>query len=126
MVSACTVVEPLVGQATVAPAGMSRVLVMSPDIELSEMQASGLLEPKADWTEAAETHVAGALDNYFGARNTTIIRYQPPTEDLAKEQAHAQLINLHGAVGNSILMHKYVPKLILPTKKNKFDWTLVD
>src|SRR4029434_8779444 len=36
----------------------------------------------------------------------------------------AQLDRLHEAVGQSILLHKYVPYAALPTKKDKFDWTL--
>ncbi len=38
-----------------------RVLLMTPDIELSELTVGGMLEPKADWTGLAQKHVGGAL-----------------------------------------------------------------
>jgi hypothetical protein len=35
-----------------------------------------------------------------------------------------ELERLHEAVGLSIKLHKYIPYAALPTKKDKFDWTL--
>src|SRR5574337_268961 len=42
--------------------GPARVLLMPLDVELSELTAGGMLEPRADWTEQAKTHVRAALD----------------------------------------------------------------
>jgi len=41
--------------------GPVKVLLMPPDVELSELTAGGLLEPKAEWTERAREHIQGAL-----------------------------------------------------------------
>ena len=43
--------------------GEHRILLMPIDVELSLLQASGLLEPKADWTQQARTHLTTALDD---------------------------------------------------------------
>ena len=107
----------------VAPSGPLRVLLMPPDIEVSELTAGGLSEPKAEWTEAAKNHVTQALDGLLRARNTELVRYDPPAQGSPTERLHNQLIKLHDAVGGAILMHKYVG-FELPTKKDTFDWSL--
>src|SRR5687767_9737498 len=42
------------------PAGAS-VVLMPADIELFEISAGGVTEPRADWTEVAERHVTQGL-----------------------------------------------------------------
>lgn len=101
-----------------------RVLLMRPDIELSELTVGGLREPKADWTAAAEEHVAAALRAELQGKKATLVPYLLPTQNPAREYAHTQLVKLHDMVGGAILMHKYLPALALPTKKDAFDWTL--
>jgi len=39
----------------------ARVVLMTPDIELAELTAGGVLEPNAEWTELAKIHVVDAL-----------------------------------------------------------------
>ena len=101
-----------------------RVLLMPPDIELSEITAAGMPEPKAEWTEAAKGHVAAALTEFLRERNAELVVYEEPENDPSKEHALTQLIKLHEAVGGAILTHKYQRLLDLPTKKDKFDWGL--
>lgn len=105
------------------PVPNARVLLMNPDIELSEMQASGALEPKAEWTAKAERHIGAALDSMMAEKNLDLVRYSLPT-DPARAAAHGRLVHLHGAVGTAIRVHKYVQPMLLPTKKDKFDWSL--
>lgn len=100
-----------------------RVLVMPPDVELSELTAGGLLEPKADWTQQAKAHVIGALREELQARGTPVV-YQPPTNSPEEEAAYTQFVKLHDAVGGAILVHKYIYVHRLPTKEGKFDWSL--
>jgi len=104
--------------------GAVRVVVMPPDVQLSELTAGGLLEPKADWTESARRHVAAALEQQLHAKGTTVLPYEAPASGGADEAADIQLIKLHDAVGGAIIVHKYVPALALPTKADRFDWTL--
>ena len=101
----------------------ARVVLMTPDIELSELTAGGVLEPKAEWTERAKIHAMKALGAEIGAKNANLVIYRPPTNDPAREHAHNQLIKLHAVVGRAILVHHYGP-LKLANKDGKFDWTL--
>jgi hypothetical protein len=102
----------------------ARVLVMPPDLELYELTVGGLLEPKAEWTARATEHVTAALKEESAAKNVRLILYTPPAQNSPKEYAHNQLVKLHDAVGGAILVHQYNPGFRLPTKKDKFDWSL--
>jgi hypothetical protein len=100
-----------------------RVLLMPPDIELSELTVGGLLEPKAEWTDLAQKHVGSALQKEMDKRKTSLAQYQD--QNPSKGDRYNQVIKLHEAVGNAILTHKYdIGLLALPTKKDKFDWGL--
>lgn len=103
----------------------ARVVLMSPDIELAELTAGGVLEPQAEWTEKAKGFVVDALQAQVGARNARLATYRPPVDDPIRAHQHNQLIKLHEAVGGSILNHHY-GLLKLPNKDGKFDWTLGD
>lgn len=105
------------------PQGLIKVLLMPPDVQLSEMQASGLQEPRADWTEMARANIKAALARRLQERNSKLVEYVPPG-DLAEEKVHNRLINLHNAVGNAVRVHKLLQPYQLPTKEGRFDWTL--
>lgn len=105
------------------PVPNARVLLMQPDVQLSEVQASGMLEPKAEWTAKAERHIGAALDRMMAEKNLDLVRYSLPA-DPAQAATHGRLVHLHGAVGSAIRVHKYVQPMALPTKKDTFDWSL--
>jgi hypothetical protein len=98
-----------------------RILVMPLDVELFELSAAGLPEPKDDWTEAARTHLEKTLREYKAARGVVAVDYaaERVREELRDE--HEQLVKVHGAVGKTILVTSLLP---LPTKQGKLDWTL--
>ena len=48
---------------TQLPAGAS-IVVMPAEIELFEISAGGVIEPRADWTEVAARHVKAGLRRY--------------------------------------------------------------
>jgi hypothetical protein len=101
-----------------------RILVMPSDVQLSELTAGGMLEPKAEWTEKAQGHIAAALRRHLEARNARLVPYEAPETDRSRAHRHVQLLKLHDAVGGAIIFHKYgPPQLRLPTKED-FDWTL--
>lgn len=105
--------------------GEHRILLMPIDVELSVIQASGLLEPKADWTEQARTHLTAALSNKLKAIEGRLIRLDQEDPDYANDDRQVQLMKLNEAVGMSIMFHQYRAAYApLPTKKNTFDWTL--
>jgi hypothetical protein len=100
------------------------VLLMPVDIELSELTAGGLLEPNAAWTATAKSHVDQAMDAMVEKHGAAPIRYRSLSPNVTFNDADLQVVKLHEAVGNSILLHKYNPQFALPTKKDKFDWSL--
>lgn len=96
------------------------VVVMPADIELFSISGGGVLEPKADWTEAAARHFrAGVLafNQKLGLRTVEL------SEDQADELAEVN--TLHAAVAQAIAMHHF-GSLALPTKEGRLDWSLAD
>lgn len=102
-----------------------RVLLMPPDVELYEITAAGLMEPKADWTAAGKANVRAGLGRAMRERDAEMIDYEAPRDQVALiHPEDVQLVKLHEAVGSTILQHKYLQYYDLPTKKDTFDWTL--
>ena len=104
-----------------------RIMLMPVDIELSVLTAGGVLEPNAEWTETAKRLVHKAISEKMAERNLRIITekdFADLTLDRSEAELQRQLIKLHETVGRSILLHKYVDILKLPSKEGKFDWTL--
>ncbi len=106
--------------------GEHRILLMPIDVELSELQASGLLEPKAAWTEQARTHLTAALDDKLRDIEGRLIRLEEEDPNYADDDMQVQLMKLNEAVGMSIMIFQYQSAAVaqLPTKKDNFDWTL--
>jgi hypothetical protein len=103
--AACTQTKTFVSDTEIPEiSGTTRVLLMPSDVEVSELTAAGLSEPNAAWTASAKTNVETALNSLMAARN-------------------AQLVPYRGAAGDGTI-DDYVPALALPTKKDKFDWSM--
>jgi hypothetical protein len=98
----------------------ARIAIIPTDIELFEVSAGGLLEPKADWTEAATRHFKAALverKKSFGA--ATVELTERDQDEVAEINA------LHAAVARSIAAHHFgLGFLRLPTKDDKLDWSM--
>jgi len=106
------------------PTGNYRLVVMKPDISVSVLTAGGLTEPREDWTLTARDNILVALKAQQAKRGGSTQVVFASTSAANDDPKLAQLDRLHEAVGQSILLHKYVPYAALPTKKDKFDWTL--
>ena len=106
------------------PTGNYRLVVMKPDISVSVLTAGGLTEPREDWTLTARDNVLAALKSQQAKRGGSTQVVFASTSAANDDLQLAQLDRLHEAVGQSILLHKYMPYAALPTKKDKFDWTL--
>ena len=107
------------------PAGDYKLLVMRPDISVGSVTTGGLTEPRADWTEAARVKLLAALRAQQAARGgkLMVLDRRDSLPGISAETI-AELERLHGAVGNSIALHKYLGE-DLPTKRRKgLDWTL--
>ena len=125
LATGCTQIESFHSAGDLArPVGMTHVLLMPPDISLAEVTAAGLLEPNAEWTEMARPHILNALREMLGERNAELVTYQEAPPDSEAFHAATQLVKLHNAVGQSIITHKYAGGNALPTKEDKFDWSL--
>jgi hypothetical protein len=102
-----------------------RILIVEPDIQLSLLDAGGVLEPRADWTETARGVFDKGFKDHFSKSGTEVVSSGEPT------QREAQLMKLHNAVGIAILTHLYGPQGSngaganeLPNKGSALDWTL--
>jgi hypothetical protein len=103
------------------PKGAS-LLVMAPDVELFSISGGGVMEPRADWTEAANKHIRGAL-----SRKSVELGLN--TKELSEQDADdlAEVNALHAAVARSIALHHIQGgNFALPTKNGKLDWSLGD
>jgi hypothetical protein len=95
-----------------------RVLLVPPDVELSELNAGGILEPRADWTDAAKGHIDKNIKAHFAKSGADVV-----SADLSSPR-EIQLAKLYDAVAGAILTHLYDEPLKLPNKGDALDWTL--
>ena len=102
----------------------SKIILMPLDIELGLLNAGGITEPRADWTEAARGHLNGALKELLDDADTELIVNDGRNPYAGLDDVEVQLIKLHGALGLSILLHQYNPAVKLPSRPEGFDWTL--
>jgi hypothetical protein len=100
------------------------IVVMPLDVELAELSAGGLPEPKSEWTDAALKHMRAALENQAKQYKVTMVDYASQRGTLEDQSTSLDLVKLHRAVGGSVLMHQYLPGQELPSKAGKFDWSL--
>jgi hypothetical protein len=122
--SACATRTFTVGDNLRRGEGQPRILVMPPDVELSELSAAGVPELNALWTQQGRTNLAEAVGEHLRHHRAIFVKYVPPAEDTPDYQVFDQLQKLHGAVGETIRDHHVVRGTRLPTKKGKFDWSL--
>lgn len=125
LLSACTMTQQMADTGFRPPSGNYRLIVMQPDISVGVLTAGGAVEPNEDWTNQARKNVLEAIATQQAGRGG-VTKVAQSREDAGGDPAEvADLINLHNAVGTSIKLHKYLG-LALPTKKDRFDWTLGD
>lgn len=95
-------------------------LVLAPlDVELFSMSAGGVLEPRADWTAAAEQHMKDSVSAMISGLGITTVELDETSADEFAEQLH-----LHSAVAGSIALHHGVAGVWgLPTKNGQLDWS---
>ncbi|HVE54756.1 MAG TPA: hypothetical protein VNB23_15345 [Ramlibacter sp.] len=99
----------------------SKLVIVPPDVELFSQSAGGVLEPKADWTEAAQRHFRTALM----AQKSVLAGNSMELGEKDMDEL-AQLNVLHGAVAEAVFVHHMLSMPDLPTKEKRLDWTLGD
>ena len=104
------------------PAGKQvRILVFRPDVSVGEQTTAGMNEPSAEWTETARRELAAALSAHHGkASNELVILPEVEGDDARLLADYRALFNV---VTGTVIAHK-MSGARLPTKKDKFDWTL--
>lgn len=117
LLAACAVTSPqnYSGQFTPPPAN-SRVLVMTPNVELHLLSAAGMPEPREDWSVSGRDNLATSFAAYVQGKNHAPSALDPNT---AMEGRVGQIIRLHDAVGGALIGRAW-----LPTQKDRFEWTL--
>ena len=105
-------------------AGGETILLMPIDVELFELTAGGLEDPRADWTEAAHRHVRSSLQKENARRGLRLVPFNDQGRSFEEAQELQQIVKLHQAVGLAMLAHQRIPALRLPTKKSLFDWSM--
>ena len=96
----------------------ARVVIMPTDIELFSISAGGVLEPKADWTEAASKHFKEAMIEKKQKLGLSSVELTANQADEVEE------VNaLHGAIARAISIHHF-GALTLPSKDGKLDWSI--
>lgn len=106
------------------PTGDYDLIVMRPYVQVGQIQTGGLVEPRAEWTETARTHILSALRAQQAGRGgrTTILETRAGVQGMSEQQV-ADLERLFDAVGGAIAIHRYAGYR-LPTKRRGLDWTL--
>lgn len=119
--AACTTTNTRVAdvEAPRPPAG-SQVILMEPGVQLGLLTASGITEPRADWSKAAKENLSREIAAQLQTRAHGFKVVDPEAE---MDGRSGQLLRLNNAVGQSILLFTYGP-LTLPTKGKDLDWTL--
>jgi hypothetical protein len=117
VLSACAVTNTATfsGQFDPPPAS-SRVLVMTPNVQLHILGAAGMPEPREDWSVAGRDNLSTHITAFVQAENHTPSALDPAT---AMEGRVGQIIRLHDAVGGSLM-----GRAMLPTQRDRFEWTL--
>lgn len=123
LASACTTTRTFEHDVETEVVEAPSVLLMPVDIELSLLTTGGMLEPRADWTEAAIGFIEPQMREILGESDATLISYQEP-EDPERQDLHRQISKLHELVGGKMFAAKLPGAIPLPTLRDRFDWTL--
>lgn len=99
------------------------VVLIDPDIELSEVTTGGMQEPRREWTQTARQLYPDAVRELLALHGARLLPdFRPPVAMPASDRVR-QLLLLHQAVASSILVHSQAGSE-LANKLNRFDWTL--
>ncbi|WFL78073.1 hypothetical protein P7228_03105 [Altererythrobacter arenosus] len=104
--------------------GEVRILVFRPDVRVGAQTTGGMHEPNAEWTEQAKANLMAALEKEHQLRGTQLVMVGD--QDGENTELVEDYTALFTTVANAVLNHKMVPSNRLPTKRDKFDWTLGD
>ena len=99
------------------------VVLVEPDIELAEVTAGGLLEPRREWSQAARRLFPEAMGRVLAAGGKDRKPDFQIRDDLPPRSPLGQVIRLNEAVATSIAVYTRRGSH-LATKGRRLDWTL--
>lgn len=99
------------------------VVLVEPDIELSEVTAGGMQEPRREWSDAARRLFPEALGRVLAQGDTDRKPDFEVRDDLPPESRLGQVVRLNEAVAMSIAVYTRRGSY-LATKDRRLDWTL--
>ncbi len=105
---------------TFTPKASSRTVLVTPDVNLQVLMASGMRETRADWSEQGKDNLKRALQSELTVRGSAVTVLDP-AKGLTPRQI--QLLKLNDVVVNTSMQYEYFG-FGLPTKKGKFDRTI--
>jgi hypothetical protein len=100
------------------------VVIVEPNIELSEVLAGGVEEPRREWSEAARRLYPEEVHRRLQAAGT---RQQPDydiPDNLPSDTRLGQILRLNEAVSISILAYTSPGNQLATKRGKKLDWTL--
>ena len=103
-------------------AGEANILVFRPDVRVGAQTTGGMHEPNAEWTETAKANLIGAMREMHGTNGIELVMV--PDQDGEMGDLVESYTALFGTVASAVLTHKMTYGNRLPTKKDRFDWTL--
>lgn len=104
--------------------GTTKIALMPIDVQLFELTAGGVEEPKADWTRQAEVHVRNAIGSVQTEKQLKLVEFDASSLTLERQQVMNQLVKLHQVVGLEAFLQNRIPQRRPPTKQGNFDWSI--
>jgi len=101
-----------------------RILIIQPDIELSELTRGRTLTVNTEWTRQGVNNLTQAVKEKLKKMNVHSVVYVPPPGNTPKAEHMRQSQKLLGAVSSTIYLYHLDEAKRLPTKRGKFDWAL--
>jgi hypothetical protein len=102
--------------------GQVRVVLFRPDVNVGEQSTGGLDQTNAGWTEQARDELTAALGKAQAERNIELKLMPELSGDDAKVMSDYR--RLFKTVADNVIKHRLFELDPLPTKVEKFDWTL--
>jgi hypothetical protein len=99
-----------------------RVVLFRPDVNVGEQSTGGLDQPNAGWTEQARDELTAALGKAQAERNIELKLMPELNGNDAKTMSDYK--RLFKIVADNVIKHRLFDLDPLPTKAEKFDWTL--
>lgn len=100
------------------------VVIVDPDIQLSEVLAGGVREPRREWSLAARRLYPAAVHATLSAASTRQLPDYDVPDDLPADSRLGQILRLNEAVSISIVAYTSAGNQLATKPGKRMDWTL--